>query len=105
MLKRKKLFGLLSQVVIEIEAFEETFAHVIGQVRFFNRRMYEINRPLGSVENDAAVVASREMFFEFDAKFGIEFAVNVRRKRPQQLFAILVDMIVHLSLLTGKRSP
>lgn len=97
----RKLFGSLSQVSVQVEAFEEAFAHVVRQVGFFVGSLHEVNRPLCGVQNDAAVVASREMPFEFLAKFGTEFAVNVGGERPQQLVAILVDMFVHLLLLMG----
>ena len=43
------LFGFLSQVIIQIEAFEEAFAHIFGQVRFFDGSVHEINGPLGGV--------------------------------------------------------
>jgi hypothetical protein len=41
-----KLLGLWSQVTVQIEAFEEAFAHVIGQVGFFEGSMHEVNCPL-----------------------------------------------------------
>jgi hypothetical protein len=41
--------------------------------------MHEIDRPLGGVQYNAAVVATREMFFEFQAQFWTKIAINVRR--------------------------
>jgi hypothetical protein len=69
--------------MVEVEAFEEAFAHIFGQVGFFEGSLHEVNRPFGGVQNDSAVVALGKMFFEFLAELGIEIAVNVCRKRSK----------------------
>ena len=39
MFEGRKLFGLWSQVIVQIEAFEEAFAHIVGQVGLFDERL------------------------------------------------------------------
>jgi hypothetical protein len=73
------LFGLRGQEVIEVEAFEETFAYFIGQLRFFERSMHEVDRPPCGVENDATIVTSCKMLFKFLAEFRAEVSINIRR--------------------------
>jgi len=75
----RKSLGFWIQVCVQIEAFEEAFANVFGQVRFFKWRMHEINRPLGGVQNDGAVITACKVFLKFQAKFGAEIAVDVGR--------------------------
>jgi hypothetical protein len=61
----RKLFGGWTQVIVQIEAFEEAFAHVIGQVGFFDGGMHKIDRPLCCIQNNAAVITTSKMLFEF----------------------------------------
>jgi hypothetical protein len=83
-----KLFGIWGQVIVQVEAFEKAFTHILGQILFFEGNMDEIDRPPGGVQNDAAVIASCKVLFKFPAKFRAEVAVDIGGQRSEQLFAI-----------------
>jgi hypothetical protein len=76
-MERKKLFGFWSQVVVQIEAFEEAFAHILGDVQFFDGSMHKVNRSPGGVQDNTAIITTGEVLFKFLAKFRVEFTVNI----------------------------
>ncbi len=71
------MFG--TNIIVEIEALEEAFAHVVRNADRFRRRLNEINRPLGGVQNDAAILTSGKMLFDFAAKLRTQLTVNIFR--------------------------
>jgi len=73
----RKNSNAVNQVIVQIEALEETGAHVVGQVRSFGGRVDEIDGPLGGVQHDTAIVTSREMLFDLLAEFGSKLTVDV----------------------------
>ena len=64
-----------------VEALEQALAHIVRQRRVLDRGLHEIDRPLGGVQDDAAIITACQMLFEFQTQFGTKIAINVRRQR------------------------
>ncbi len=71
--------GFRLEIVVKIKAFEEAFAHILGQVRFFDWGMHEIDGPPGGVQHNAAIITAGKMFFEFLAELGAKIAIDIGR--------------------------
>jgi hypothetical protein len=67
----------LIQVIVQIEAFEEAFAHVFGDIQFFEGSMHKVDRPPGGVQDNTAIITTGEVLFKFLAKFRVEFTINI----------------------------
>jgi hypothetical protein len=76
-IRGRKCSGFWIQVIVQIEAFKEAFAYIIGQVRHFDGSMYEIDRPLGGIQNNTTIVTPGKVFFDFLAKFGGKLAIDI----------------------------
>jgi hypothetical protein len=94
-LKRDEHSSPVIQVVIQVKALEETFTYIVRQIWLFNRRVHEINRPLGRVQDHSAIVTARKMLLQFLAKLWGQLAVNILRQRSQQSFTIRMEMVDH----------
>jgi hypothetical protein len=95
----------LRQIVIQIEALEKPRSHIVRDFLLIDGHLHEVNGAFGGVQHDAAIVATREVLFDFLTQFGGQFSVNVFGESAKHGFAISVGMVAHFSSFRVRRSP
>jgi hypothetical protein len=68
------------QKIVQVQPFEQAFTHIGREILFFNRRMDQLNRPLGCVQDYSTVIALLEMLFQFLTQGGSQVSINIGRQ-------------------------
>jgi hypothetical protein len=89
-------FGI--QIIVQLKTLEKTLTYIVWQIWLFDRCMNKIDRPPGGIQNHAAIVTSRQVFFKLLTELRGQLAIDILGQGTQQTFTIRMEMIVHFIL-------